>query len=44
MDFEKSQTEGQKLPAGDHVEEVLLQEDGLIRTRQWTTWSGLSDL
>ena len=25
MDFEESHMEGQKLPAGDHVEEVLLQ-------------------
>ncbi len=33
MDFEKSQMEGQKLPAGDHVEEVLLQENGLILAR-----------
>ena len=33
MDFEKSQMEGQKLPAGDHVEEILLQEDGLILAR-----------
>ena len=33
MDFEESQMEGQKLPAGDHVEEVLLQENGLILAR-----------
>ena len=33
MDFEESQMEGQKLPAGDHVEEVLLQEDGMILAR-----------
>ena len=30
MDFEESQMEGRKPPADDHVEEVLLQEDGLI--------------
>ena len=33
MDFEESQMEGRKLPAGDQVEEVLLQEDGLILAR-----------
>lgn len=33
MDFEESQMEGQKLLAGDRVEEVLLQEDGLILAR-----------
>ena len=33
MDFEKSQMERQKASAGDHVEEVLLQEDGLILAR-----------
>ena len=33
MDFEESQMEGRKLPAGDHVEEVLLQEDVLILAR-----------
>ena len=33
MDFEKSQMEGKKLHAGDHVEEVLLQENGLILAR-----------
>ena len=33
MDFEKSQMEGRKLPAGDHVEKVLLQEDGLFLAR-----------
>lgn len=33
MDFEKSQMEGRKPPAGDRVEEVLLQEDGLILAR-----------
>ena len=33
MDFEKSQMEGKKLHAGDHVEEVLLQKNGLILAR-----------
>ena len=33
MDFEESQMEGQKLLAGDRVEEVLLQENGLILAR-----------
>ena len=33
MDFEKSQMEGRNLPAGDHVEKVLLQEDGLFLAR-----------
>lgn len=33
MDFEKNQMDGQKRSAGDRVDEVLLQEDGLILAR-----------
>lgn len=33
MDFVKSQMDGQTPPAGDHVEDILLQEDGLILAR-----------